>query len=1227
MLLCCWAVASAQEFIDLTARQVRIDSLLPVFTWQKQLGPRYADSTYTVSIEYPEFIDMSQEEVKRCLEILTSPDPSCRRGMQGEDSPSRRGMQSGDSSGKRGIQSGDSSGKRGMQSEESSGKRRIERLPELPVVTQHVGVSRKQGVLEVSLVPLVYRDGRYQKLVSFKLNVQATAVSRAQTRAADGTRYADHSVLSEGNWAKIRIPESGVYQLTDALVKKAGFSDPKKVKIFGYGGALQPEVLTGDYLTITDDLQEVPTATVDGRRLFYATGSVTWESATALTRIRNPYSDYGYYFLTESDTEPLTVSAEEFAASVYPANEDYHQLYEVDDYSWYHGGRNLFQKTPYTVGTPQEYTFPAPCSSGTLALALSYGGDFAAQVSVNDSVVGDISVRTSFDSYTEGAERVWTYRLDGMLGEENTVRVTQTSGAEVRLDYCSMTFDEPFPQADYATATLPEPEYVYRITNQDHHADESVDMIILIPTSQEWLSQAERIKALHEQKDGLTVRIVPADELFNEFSSGTPDANAYRRYLKMFYDRAESDAEVPRYLLLFGDGAWDNRMLTAEWKNYSPDDFLLCYESDNSFSHVNCYVSDDYFCLLDDDEAIEEGIGSAKSYLGKPDVAVGRLAARSLEEATVLVDKIVSYANNEQAGAWQNTVCVMGDDGNNNSHMSTADRVATLVENTYPGYVVQKIYWDAYTRTTSSTGNSYPDVTRLIKERMNEGALIMNYSGHGAAYALSHEMVLKTTDFAEATSMRLPLWLTASCDIMPFDGQEDNIGETAMSNKRGGAIAFFGTTRTVYANYNEAMNPAFTRYVLGTDGDSPRMAIGEAVRRAKCDLVDMGRDTTPNKLQYTLLGDPALTLATPTIEMTVDSIGGRSIASGETVQLAAGSVVTVKGHIGGSQVESGFNGVTTVTIRDAEETITCRLNDDSSDGASTPFVYTDRTKTLYNGSDSVRNGRFSLTFAVPKDISYTEGSGLMTLYAVSSDKTMEAHGQNESFVLSGSGEVVNDSIGPSIYCYLNSPTFSNGGRTNTTPYFVAELYDDSGINASGSSIGHDLELIIDGELSRTYNLNSYFAYDFGDYRSGTVRYSIPELSEGKHKLLFRAWDVMNNSSTSELSFEVVKGEAGSISVDCLRNSASGNTTFIITHDRAGSQIDVQLDIYDTSGRQLWRHTESGVSSGNVYTIDWDQTVSGGRPLMTGVYIYRISVSSDGGEQASQAKKLIVVGNK
>ena len=1043
------------------------------------------------------------------------------------------------------------------------------------------------------------------KTISTLLSV-LLMIALGTTAKAQG-RYAEHSVLREGNWAKISVAESGFYELTDALIKKAGFSDASHVKIYGYGGALQPERLTGDYLTATDDLKELPTCTMNGKRVFYGVGPVNWYNKESLARTRNPYADYGYYFLTESEDEPLTTDSATLVGQHYPANHDYHQLYEVDNYAWYHGGRNLFDKTLYTIGTPQTYKLKATGSTGRIGIALTADADYEATISVNDSVIATISKKITLDSYTKADEQLWQYDLQN-LKAENTISITQTAGGNLRLDYIDLQHAEPAP------ITIGEPTYVYRITNQDHHADAATDMVIIIPTSQHLLAQAERLKAHHEQHDGLRVTIVPADELYNEFSSGTPDATAYRRYLKMLYDRATTPNDKPRYLLLFGDGAWDNRMLTSEWSGYNTDDYLLCYESENSFSQVNCYVSDDFFCLLDDEEVIQTTNGNSTTYAGKPDVAVGRLPARTPDEAKTLVDKIISYAQNEYAGPWQNEICMMGDDGNDNSHMKTADKVATMIESTYPNYNVDKIYWDAYQRTSSSTGYSYPDVTRLIKQQLQNGALMMNYCGHGAAYAMSHELVMKLTDFESQQSNYLPLWMTASCDIMPFDGQEENIGETVMLNSKGGGIAFFGTTRTVYATYNEVMNLAFTKHVL-----TPGMAIGEAVRLAKCELVEKSSDLTCNKLQYTLLGDPALQLNTPRQKMVVDSINGMPATQG--IKLAAGSIVKITGHVElNNETDTDFNGIVTLSVRDAEETITCRLNDRSSTGADKAFVYQDRTNYLYRGSENVTEGVFHFTFAIPKDISYTDGSGLMTLYAINVDKTRSAHGENESFELIGSSTALTDSIGPSVYCYLNSKNFKNGGKVNTTPYFIAELYDDSGINASGSSIGHDLELIIDGDMNQTYNLNNYFEYDFGDYRSGSIGFSIPQLSIGTHKLLFRAWDILNNSTTTELLFEVSEDAgAGEFNVTCTQNPASTNTQFVITHDRPGSELKVTLDVFDLGGRQLWRQTDTVMATNDTVTIDWNLNVAGGSRLHTGLYLCRLTLN-DGD---SQTIKLLI----
>ncbi len=1154
----------------MTASDVKIDSLLPNFTCQFELGPNYADSAYTVTIEYPEFIDMSPTDVARYHRITNEP------------------------------------------------------LPEMPTVSQYVAVDRKQGVLCVSFVPLVMREGHYQKLVSFKLALQAEPVARPHAmRRAEGDagtevgRYAAHSVLATGNWVRISIPETGVYQINEQLIKKAGFTDLSKVKVYGYGGALQPELLTGDYLTKTDDLKEVPTCTVDGHKLFFGVGPVNWESSTSKLRKRNNYSTKAYYFLTENDAAPLTIDEDSFRTAYYPHPNDYHSLIEPEEYSWYHGGRNLFERTPLS-SSPKNYTFDAHQTEATLLVAMTYNGYCDASVAVNGTKVGDIIVNTTttsqgvsyFKSSTHSsvAEYTWSFPVSNLNIGENTVSLTQTSGTNVnmRLDYVMLVYSEPRPMPDFST--VPVPEFANAISNQDHHADTSVDMVIIIPTTGKLAEQAERLKTLHEQHDGMTVRIVTADELYNEFSSGTPDANAYRRYLKMLYDRAETEADMPKFLLLLGDCAWDNRMIISDWNSTSPDDFLLCYESENSFSEVYCFVSDDFFCMLDDGEGIED-------YMGKPDVAVGRIPVRTAAEAETVVDKIYSYVNNEYAGSWQNTLCFMGDDGDNNQHMESAENVANMALSMQPAFNIKKVYWDAYNRVTSSTGNTYPDVTRILRQQMLDGALVMNYSGHGAAYCLSHEQALVLAHFTMPSSMRLPLWVTASCDTAPFDGQTENIGESALLNSRGGAIAFLGTPRTVFLDRNLIINRTFMKYVLSLDESGKRITIGEATRRTKNELVSSKTDTTINKMNYVLLGDPAVELAFPTFSAKIDSINGQPVEA-EEQKLASGSLVTVSGHIEG---QPDFNGLATITISDVEETIVCKKNNSEE-----AMSFRSRPNSIYSGNDSVRNGRFTFTFAVPRDISYSDETGRMLVYAIDDTKTKTANGKQEGFVMSGTEEKANDGIGPSIYCYLNDRSFANGGYVNHTPYFYAELADNDGINVSGSGIGHDLELIVDGELSRTYILNSYFKYNFGDYTSGTVGFSIPELDGGKHKLMLRAWDVLNNSSTAELTFYVdPKREPIILNIVCTRNPTNTNTRFLITHDRTGSQMDVTLEIFDASGRILWSKTESGVPTDETYAVDWDLTGSHGGKLRPGIYLYRVLVSSNGSKQTSTAQKLII----
>lgn len=1173
-MLCFSAYAQKQRFFNLTVEDVTIDSVLPRFTYSIPIGENYADSTYQLEIRYPEFIDMNKRDVALYNAL------------------------------------------------------KAEVPPALPEIYQQIVVERKRGALEFSLVPIVERGGKKQFLVSFMIALTSKPVSynkktrglRAAKVPVGMPKYAEHSVLASGKWAKIRVPANGIYNLTAAVTKQAGFSDLSKVKIYGYGGNMQNERMTAAHIQATDDLREIPTCLVGGKRLFYGRGPVSWDSNTATKRTRNPYSDYGYYFLTENESAPLTVDSVEFLASVYPMADDYHTLHEVDNFSWYHGGRNLFENTPIAVGKSHIYTLTnaAKASNGKLAIGVTTGKNTTVvDVEVNGISLGKIQIKPS-DSYNFGYETERVFDAQG-LQNVDSVRISTVSGGPARLDYLSMTYDTPRPAPRLDSGSFAVPEYVHNITNQDLHAHDNVDMVIIIPTSQKWLQEARRLAAFHEQHDSISVRIVPADELYNEFSSGTPDAMAYRRYMKMMYDRASTEKELPKSLLLFGDCVWDNRMLTPDCRQLNPNDYLLAYESENSFSATDCYVNDGWFTLMDDGE------GADLLSRDKEDIGVGRFPVSNAADARTMVDKTINYATNKNAGAWQNVIMFMGDDGNDNLHMHDVNQTAEAIMSSYPGYLVKKVMWDAYKRVTSSTGNTYPDVSALIKQQQAQGALIMDYAGHGSEIQISHEAVLRITDFTNFTNENLPLWITASCDIMPFDGTTATLGEEAMLNKKGGSVAFWGTTRTVFANYNKSINTAFLKHVLSFTDGKPT-TLGEAQRLAKMEMINTGQDKTRNKLQYSLLGDPALSLNLPALTTVIDSINGIPVGGGSQIVLKGGAIVKVKGHVArGNDKVSDFNGLMTATVRDTRELITCKKQEETSNSA---FVYYDRQKILYNGSDSVKNGDFSFTFAVPRDLNYADGAGLINIYAVNNDHTLMANGSEERFNVNGSEQVSNDSIGPSIYCYLNKPSFVNGGNVNSTPYFVAEVTDRNGINATGNGVGHDIQLVIDGEMARTYNLNDNFTFDFGSYTKGKTYFSIPELPEGRHQLRFRVWDILNNSSTAVLDFNVVKGLAPDIEeISCTNNPATTHTTFIVTHNYTGSDVGVEIDVFDTTGRLLWSHSASGTSTGNAITVDWDLVVKGGARLQTGVYLYRVRLSNGGAVKESKAKKLIVINNK
>ena len=758
------------------------------------------------------------------------------------------------------------------------------------------------------------------------------------------------------------------------------------------------------------------------------------------------------------------------------------------------------------------------------------------------------------------------------------------------------------------------PVTVGEVANQNLHALPQQDMIIIAQPN--FTTQAERLAEAHRTKDNLTVRVVTPESIYNEFSSGTPDATAYRRFMKMFYDRKTSEADAPKYLLLFGDGSFDNRKLTSAWKSVDMSNMLLTYQTENSLSSQS-YVIDDYFGFLDDADN-KKSLQNKKLCLG-----IGRFPIRTVEQATQMVDKVISYMENKNTGSWKNNLCFMADDGSNTDgfmteHMEFADQLAGYVESEHPEFLVNKLYYDAYKK--DMTSGTYPDVRSGLQKLLKDGLLLFNYTGHGGTTALSDEKVLTQTDINQFTYTHLPVWVTATCDFTRFDDLNTSAGEDVFLNKSSGGIALFTTVRVAYSRPNFPINDNVIRNLFERN-NGRRRTLGEVMQATKNTL------SSVYKLGFCLIGDPAVKMAYPEFGMKVTTVNGQSV-DGNSISFKALEKITVEGEVldVSGQLVTDFTGIVNPTVKDSKVTVTCLKNSNKDD--SPAFTFTDYPNTIFIGNDSVRNGKFSFTFTVPKDISYSNLQGKMNLYAVDTESGNEAQGNFDNFIVGGTSDTAEtDTIGPEIRAlYLNDTTFVDGGQVNTTPYFVAELWDKSGVNITGSSVGHDMMLVIDESTVLSYNLNSYYELLPGEDGTGIVKFPIPALEPGKHTAEFWVWDILNNSTVRTFTFEVVEGlKPFLFDVIATPGIAREQVTFHLMHNRPESRMRVGIMVYDLAGRQLWKHEESGTSGlFENYTVSWDLT-SGGARMRPGVYIYRAAISTDNSKDATKARKFIILG--
>jgi hypothetical protein len=1152
-------------------------------------------------------------------------------------------------------------------------------------IRSDVYLSDGQPKLAVKFVPVRKNasSGQYEKLEEFTLKYQL--LPEKKIKAGARNEISENSVFSDGKWVKIRIKKTGLYKLTYTQLKNMGFDNLTNINIYGNSGGVLPidnqnyEDKDPEKNAISYRLGGDNTFDKGDYILFYGESPHKWkydEKIDFFYKHNHPYTDYNYYFITNSKgttksvsgkTQPsgspeksittftdfkhheindknLLISGQLWVGELFDLQEEKSFSFDFPDFIT--GSKVKFQ-TDFVGRSPIESNVSVLYNNQTISnkvispVSYNFTGDYAKKVRLSDSLVAnsspiDLTVKYNknsasalgwLDFITVNARR--NLRMDGEQLLFNIAKSQTPKIVEVNLENSeniqaiwevtdpnnprkiSYTNVNGTISFNLTTDTIwrkfialkedgaYKPESMGAIDNQNLHGYSVADLLII--TKERFMEQSREIARLHENYDNMKVHVVTDNEIYNEFSSGCPDPAAIRNFVRMVYERS-SNQDSLEYLLLVGDGSYDN------WECHSNNN-LITYQSKESLNYSNSFVSDDFFGLLDPTD------NSGGRLDGLVDIGVGRLPVSDLTQAQNVVEKIRYYMRSMENGFWSNRLCFVADDEDNNLHMRDADKLARFVENTYPSFAIDKIYLDNYEQQSKATGTAYPAVNEEIGETINNGVLIFNYTGHGGEKQLAHEKIITEDDIDSWVNFnRMPVFMTATCEFTRWDAVNyTSAGEKVLLNPKGGAIALFSTTRLVYASLNYELNEAFYNQVFEKKPNGKPYRLGDVVRYTKNNA---GQDE--NKRNFSLIGDPAITLPLGEKQIVTDSIKTNNRLS-DTLQ--ALDKVSISGHVNeySGTLDQNYSGNAFIRVKGKKQTVTTKAND-----GGTPFQYKDRKNILFKGTVTVKDGYFESDFVVPLDLTSEYGTGKMNYF---SDNSSIAQGYDKSFIVGGTSDnVLNDEQGPDINLYMNNKDFVSGGITNENPVLIAELTDSSGINISGSGVGHNLTATLDGKASSKIVMNDYYQADENSYQKGQVEYQFSDLEKGRHTLKLEAWDVNNNASSSVIEFRVTESENFKLDhVLNYPNPFTQSTQFYFEHNRPNEQLDVMIQVFTVTGKLVKTiHRKIFASGFRVGPIPWNGKDDFGDKIGKGVYLYRLKVRSENGKTAEKIEKLVIL---
>lgn len=1097
--------------------------------------------------------------------------------------------------------------------------------------------------------------------------------------------YPEHSVLSEGSWFKMQIPQSGIYQMNVTKFPLLKGVSTETIGVFGQPGGMLTE---NNQETRPNDLVEMPIEIMDQNHngifddgdylMFYAEGSSKWSYSPSYQRIthqRNSYSDINYCYLTttQSNQKRITKTA--------PADEPVGNidsctivaLIDNDLVSLYGSGRKWMGEKFSSSQNTRSFTLELPNLTSGCPILLHYG---LASISTANSIFKVTCNGTTYSHAFNRSNRYTTSfeKSNAQSDHSVTIGITYQPNASTAAGYLDFIeanalvpnqFQSNRQQIFYNLQHIGSGEsYNYHITNA------SKQMRV-------WdVTQYDAITEMALSLNGDVATFV-----------GTNDR--VRSYL--MFDG--SNYFVPSNIEPIGP---------QDLHHLSNPDLLIVthpqyLSQSNQLAQLH-EVFDNLTVAVVTDQQVYNEFSS-----GRQDPMAIREILRMFEKRAqadptlphprylLLFGKgtydnrnllglnqttIVTYQSEESYDDEGNSFCsdqMFGylTDGANSSSLGRLDvgigrlpakntQEANLLVSKISDYITRKDLTDSTIR--GDWRNSIALLADDADPTRTSDVVFVKSADHLADSIKLHFPNFNIDKiYADAFQQQSGAIGSFYPDVNNALRQRINYGCLLLNYIGHGSDTYIGTERYMelqdMSNYSNVHRlPVFitstcsfgkydmTEGICGAEGFILAPNAGIAVISAARPITHNEAFNTP-LCTYTLtpgyrIGDALReaknkTYTSPCITLLGDPALSVSIPQNEIVITHINGEEVVEGQADSAEVLS----IVTIEgeVRDADGN---RIED--FDGEIYPIVY-DRPmkcKTLANDNEGtevtfeqqksvlfksrevVKEGRFNYQFTIPRDVAYEYAAGKLSHYAKSGN--LDAWGSYNRLYFGGFDTTVDLSEHrPTIRLFMNDTTFRDGGMTNESPRLYAILEDPVGINAVGSGLGHDITAILDGNPNSVVVLNDFYETDVQNSHRGYVNYAFDKLTEGHHTITLKAWNIYNYSNSATLHFYVQDGKVLLFdNISVHPNPARNRALIRAEHNGASAITRAVVQIFDHNGQSV--KTIELPCNNESYVVEtlWDLCSDGGGEISDGVYVARIILYTQDGNMHTQTTKIV-----